>query len=57
MTERFGALMDRTFSAAERGVIYRLIRSRRDIRQFVPDPIALETLLRTCWERWDGGPG
>jgi hypothetical protein len=57
MTERFVDLMDRTFSATERGVINRPIRSRRDIRQFVPDPIPPETLLRTCWERWDGGPG
>jgi 5,6-dimethylbenzimidazole synthase len=46
MTERFADLMDRTFSAAEREVIYRLIRSRRDIRQFAPDPIPPETLLR-----------
>jgi 5,6-dimethylbenzimidazole synthase len=46
MTERFADLMDRTFSAAEREVIYRLIRSRRDIREFAPDPIPPETLLR-----------
>jgi 5,6-dimethylbenzimidazole synthase len=46
MTERFVDLMDRTFSATEREVIYRLIRSRRDIRQFAPDPIPPETLLR-----------
>jgi 5,6-dimethylbenzimidazole synthase len=46
MIERFADLMDRTFSAAEREVIYRLIRSRRDIRQFAPDPIPPEALLR-----------
>jgi hypothetical protein len=57
MTKRFVVLMDRTFSATERGVIYRLIRSRRDMRQFAPDPIPPEMLLRICWKRWDGGPG
>jgi 5,6-dimethylbenzimidazole synthase len=46
MVERFVDLMDRTFSATEREAIYRLIRSRRDIRQFAPDPIPPETLLR-----------
>jgi 5,6-dimethylbenzimidazole synthase len=46
MVERFVDLMDRTFSATEREVIYRLIRSRRDIRQFAPDPVPPETLLR-----------
>jgi 5,6-dimethylbenzimidazole synthase len=46
MTERLVDLMDRTFSTTEREVIYRLIRSRRDIRQFAPDPIPPETLLR-----------
>ena len=46
MAERFVDLIDRTFSATERETIYRLIRSRRDIRQFAPDPIPPETLLR-----------
>jgi 5,6-dimethylbenzimidazole synthase len=46
MLERFVDLMDRTFSATEREAIYRLIRSRRDVRQFAPDPIPPETLLR-----------
>jgi 5,6-dimethylbenzimidazole synthase len=46
MTERLVDLMDRTFSATEREVIYRLIRSRRDIRQFAPDPIPPEALRR-----------
>jgi 5,6-dimethylbenzimidazole synthase len=46
MTERFVDLMDRTFSATEREVIYRLIRSRRDVRQFAPDPIPPEALVR-----------
>ena len=51
MTERFVDLMDRTFSATEREVIYRLIRSRRDIRQFAPDPIPPEALLRILEEK------
>ena len=46
MVERFVDLMDRTFSATEREAIYRLIRSRRDVRQFAPDPIPPDTLLR-----------
>jgi len=46
MTERLVDLMDRTFSATEREVVYRLIRSRRDVRQFAPDPIPPEMLLR-----------
>jgi 5,6-dimethylbenzimidazole synthase len=46
MAERFVELMAHTFSAADREVIYRLIRSRRDIRQFAPDPIPPETLQR-----------
>lgn len=46
MAERFAELMERTFSAADREVIYRLIRSRRDIRRFASDPIPPETLRR-----------
>jgi 5,6-dimethylbenzimidazole synthase len=46
MTERMVDLMHRTFSATEREVIYRLIRSRRDIRQFAPDPIPPDVLQR-----------
>jgi 5,6-dimethylbenzimidazole synthase len=46
MAERLAALMERTFSATDREVIYRLIRSRRDIRQFAPDPIPAERLQR-----------
>jgi 5,6-dimethylbenzimidazole synthase len=46
MTERLVDLMDRTFSAPEREVIYRLIRSRRDIRQFAPDPLPPDVLQR-----------
>jgi 5,6-dimethylbenzimidazole synthase len=46
MAERVGELMDRPFSATERETIYRLIRSRRDIRQFASEPIPPETLLR-----------
>lgn len=46
MPERLMELMEQTFSAAEREVIYRLIRSRRDIRQFAPDPIPPQALQR-----------
>jgi 5,6-dimethylbenzimidazole synthase len=46
MVERLAELMERTFSAMEREVIYRLIRSRRDIRRFAPDPIPAEVLWR-----------
>ena len=46
MAERFAELMEQTFSAADREVIYRVIRSRRDIRQFAPDPIPPEILRR-----------
>jgi 5,6-dimethylbenzimidazole synthase len=46
MAERFVELMEPPFSAADREVIYRLIRSRRDIRQFAPDPIPADTLRR-----------
>src|ERR671939_285294 len=46
MAERLAEFMERTFSAADREVIYRLIRSRRDIRQFAPDPIPPEILRR-----------
>lgn len=38
--------MEPSFSASDREVIYRLIRSRRDIRQFAPDPIPPQTLQR-----------
>jgi 5,6-dimethylbenzimidazole synthase len=40
------AFRKHTFSAADREVIYRLIRSRRDVRRFAPDPIPPETLRR-----------
>jgi 5,6-dimethylbenzimidazole synthase len=46
MAERLVDVMERTFSAADREVIYRLLRSRRDIRQFAPDPIPPDTLRR-----------
>jgi 5,6-dimethylbenzimidazole synthase len=46
MVERLAELMERTFSATDREVIYRLIRNRRDIRQFAPDPIPAEVLQR-----------
>ena len=44
--ERLVDLMDRTFSATERETLYRLIRSRRAIPQFAPDPIPPAVLLR-----------
>jgi 5,6-dimethylbenzimidazole synthase len=46
MQEPFAQLIERTFSAADREVIYRLMRSRRDIRQFAPDPIPTDALWR-----------
>src|ERR687887_643629 len=46
MQEPLAQLIERTFSAADREVIYRLMRSRRDIRQFAPDPIPTDALLR-----------
>src|SRR5262245_9995912 len=46
MTERLVDLMDRTFRAADGEVIYRLIRSRRYVLQFAPDPIPPEVLQR-----------
>jgi 5,6-dimethylbenzimidazole synthase len=41
MTER-----DKHFSTAERDAVYRVIRERRDMRHFLPDPVAPEVLLR-----------
>ncbi|HYY15849.1 MAG TPA: 5,6-dimethylbenzimidazole synthase [Gammaproteobacteria bacterium] len=46
MREPLAQLIERTFSAADREVIYRLMRSRRDIHQFAPDPIPTDALLR-----------
>jgi 5,6-dimethylbenzimidazole synthase len=46
MQEPFAQLMERTFTAADRDVIYRLIRSRRDVRQFAGDAIPTDTLRR-----------
>ncbi len=34
------------FSEAERQVIYRVMRSRRDVREFRPDPVPFEVLRR-----------
>jgi 5,6-dimethylbenzimidazole synthase len=44
MQEPVAQRIERTFSAADREVIYRLMRSRRDIRQFAPDPIPTDAL-------------
>jgi 5,6-dimethylbenzimidazole synthase len=46
MREPFAQLLERTFSAAEREVIHRLLRSRGQVRRFAPDPIPVETLQR-----------
>jgi 5,6-dimethylbenzimidazole synthase len=37
---------DRPFTEAERAAIYRVMRGRRDIRQFRPDPVPDEVLRR-----------
>jgi len=46
MHEPLAQLLERTFSAAERDVIYRLIRGCWQIRHFAADPIPMETLQR-----------
>src|SRR5688500_4683677 len=44
MREPLAQLLKRTFSAAEREVIYRLIRGCGQVRHFATDPIPRETL-------------
>jgi 5,6-dimethylbenzimidazole synthase len=46
MREPLAQLLERTFSTAEREVIYRLIRSCGRVRHFTTDPIPMETLQR-----------
>jgi 5,6-dimethylbenzimidazole synthase len=46
MREPFAQLLERTFSATEREVIHRLLRSCGQVRRFAPDPIPIETLQR-----------
>ena len=46
MHEPLAQLLERTYSAAEREVIYRLIRGCWQIQHFAADPIPLETLQR-----------
>ncbi len=46
MQEPFPQRIEWTFSAEDREAVYRVIRSRRDVRQFAPDPIPAETLRR-----------
>lgn len=46
MREPLAQLLARTFSAAEREVIYRLMRSCGEVRYFSADPIPMETLQR-----------
>ena len=46
MHEPFAQLLERTYSAAEREVIYRLIRGCGRVRHFAADPIPMETLQR-----------
>jgi 5,6-dimethylbenzimidazole synthase len=46
MHEPLAQLLERTFSATEREVIYRLIRGCGQVRHFATDPIPMETLQR-----------
>jgi 5,6-dimethylbenzimidazole synthase len=46
MHEPLAQLLERTFSAAEREVIYRLIRGGGQARHFAADPIPQETRRR-----------
>jgi 5,6-dimethylbenzimidazole synthase len=46
MHEPLAQLLERTYSAAEREVIYRLIRGGGQFRHFSADPIPMETLQR-----------
>lgn len=46
MHEPLAQLLERTYSAAEREVIYRLIRGCGRVRHFAADPIPMETLQR-----------
>jgi 5,6-dimethylbenzimidazole synthase len=46
MREPLAQLLERTFSAAEREVIYRLLRGCGRVRRFTADPIPRETLQR-----------
>jgi 5,6-dimethylbenzimidazole synthase len=46
MREPLAQLLERTFSAAEREVIYRVIRGCGQVRHFATDPIPRETLQR-----------
>jgi 5,6-dimethylbenzimidazole synthase len=46
MHEPLARLLERTFSATEREVIYRLIRGCGQVRHFSADPIPIETLQR-----------
>lgn len=39
-------MTDHRFSAEERAALYRTIRERRDMRHFLPDPVAPELLAR-----------
>jgi 5,6-dimethylbenzimidazole synthase len=46
MTDPAAATEAESFSAAERDVLYRVMRSRRDIRKFLPTPLPGEVLAR-----------
>jgi 5,6-dimethylbenzimidazole synthase len=46
MHEPLAQLLERTYSAAEREVIYRLIRGCGQVRHFAADPIPRETIQR-----------
>jgi 5,6-dimethylbenzimidazole synthase len=54
MQEPFAQLIERTFSSAERTVIYRLIRSLQHVRHFASDPIPTDTLQRILDAAWYG---
>jgi 5,6-dimethylbenzimidazole synthase len=46
MPEPLAQLLERTYSAAERALIYRLLRGGGQVRHFAADPIPQETLQR-----------
>jgi hypothetical protein len=54
MQEPFAQLIERTYSGAERTVIYRLIRSPRHVRHFASDPIPTDPLQRILDAAWYG---
>ncbi|THF63204.1 5,6-dimethylbenzimidazole synthase [Pseudothauera nasutitermitis] len=47
--ERHGAAARHAYSPTERAAVYRAIAERRDMRHFLPDPVAPEALHRLLW--------